>query len=137
MLALTMWRENRGGGEAGMQSVGNVIVNRALRSRISVYAVCTAAEQFSSITAKGDPELDLWPNESDTQWAMALDLAARAAAGALPDITGGADLYYAPRGIVSHRTFTLPNGTSIPFPATWNENAVVYTCTIAGQVFFR
>ncbi len=137
LLALTMWRENRGGGQAGMQSVGNVILNRAAQRKTSAYAECTRPLQFSSITAKGDPELVLWPSENDAQWATALDMAARAAAGALEDITGGADLYYAPRGIVSQRTFKLPNGTSIPFPADWNENAVEYSCTIAGQVFFR
>src|SRR5580698_4940206 len=93
ILALTMWRENRGGGTVGMQSVGNVILNRAKNQGKSVWHVCTAFEQFSSLTAKGDPELVLWSADGDTSWGQALLLAAQAADGTMADITGGADLY--------------------------------------------
>jgi spore germination cell wall hydrolase CwlJ-like protein len=138
LLALTIWRENRGGGLPGMQSVANVIMNRVAQRKTSAYVECTRAEQFSSLTAKGDPELSLWPSDGDPQWAQALDLAAQASAGALEDITGGADLYYAPRGLTGQtQSFTLPNGTIVPFPASWNANAVEYTCEIAGQWFFK
>jgi len=73
----------------------------------------------------------------DPQWQAALVIAAQAASNVLPDITGGADMYYAPKSIRTSKTFTLPNGSSVPFPADWNANVVVYTCTIQGQVFFR
>jgi len=136
MLALTMWRENRGGGVAGMQSVGNVILNRAAKRGTSVWAVCTARLQFSSLTAPGDPELTLWPADSDPSWATALDLASRAAAGVLEDITHGAVLYYAPRAIRTDKTYTLPDGTIVPFPKPWNPVVVEYLCEIAGQLFF-
>jgi hypothetical protein len=139
ILALTMWRENRGGGIAGMQSVANVVMNRAVQRKTSAFVECLRPLQFSSLTAKGDPELTLWPQETDEYWVSALLLAAKAAEGTLEDITGGADLYYAPKGLVTTRgqKFTLPNGNVIQFPDGWNENAVVYTCTIADQVFFK
>lgn len=137
ILALTVWRENRGGGRAGMQSVANVIMNRAARHKTSPYAECVKPLQFSSETAKGDPELTLWPAGDDPQWEQALDLAELAAAGVLDDITNGADLYYAPKGQAWTKRFTLPNGLAIVFPDHWNANAVQYVCTVAGQVFFR
>jgi spore germination cell wall hydrolase CwlJ-like protein len=137
MLALTIWRENRGGGLSGMQSVANVIVNRAARHKTDVYTECARPLQFSSITAKGDAELTLWPSETDPQWQAALSIAAQASAGALEDITGGADLYYAPAGQPWTKHFTLPNGSTVLFPDKWDMNAVQYSCTIAHQVFFR
>lgn len=136
MLALTMWRENRGGGASGMQSVGNVILNRAARHGISVWTVCTARLQFSSVTAPGDPELTLWPPDTDPTWATALELAARGAAGALEDLTGGAVLYYNPRSIRSDKTYTLPDGTIVAFPHPWNPAVVQYLGEIAGHLFF-
>jgi hypothetical protein len=137
LLALTVWRENRGGGVTGMQSVANVILNRVARRNTDAYAECIRPLQFSSVTAKGDPELTVWPGDADPQWQAALVIAAQAASNVLPDITGGADLYYAPKSIRTSKTFTLPNGSSVPFPADWNANEVVYACTIQGQVFFR
>ena len=137
LLALTVWRENRGGGVQGMQSVANVIVNRAAERGTDAYTECVRPLQFSSLTAKGDPELTLWPANGDAQWAEALQLAAQAAAGTLNDITGGATLYYAPAGQQWTKRITLADGSVVPFPDGWNEAAVVETCTIAGQVFFK
>lgn len=138
ILALTVWRENRGGGVPGMHSVANVVMNRAAKHRTSAYVECVQPAQFSSLTAKGDPELGLWPADNDAMWAEALEIAAQAAAGVLPDLTRGADMYYAPRGLTGEtQSYTLPNGTVVPFPAGWNENALVYTSTIAGQLFFK
>ena len=136
ILALTAWRENRGGGTAGMQSVMNVILNRAAKRATDAYTECIRPMQFSSMTAHGDPELTLWPADADPQWQTALQMAQRASTGSLPDLTGGATLYYAPKGIQSSVTFTLPDGSVIPFPSTWNENVCKYTATIADQVFF-
>lgn len=138
ILALTIWRENRGGGFVGMQSVANVIVNRARKHNSSAYVECTRRLQFSSMTAPNDPELSLWPAAIDTQWQVALGIAATAAAGTLQDITGGADLYYAPAGIRGDVKITLPGEIGIqPFPAGWNPQAVEFTGAIAKQFFFR
>lgn len=139
ILALTIWRENRGGQPQpqAMQSVANVIMNRSVAHNSDAFSVCTKKLQFSSISAPGDPELTLWPTDSDPQWAIALKIAEQAAAGTLTDITGGAMDYYAPQGQKWAARFTLPDGTVIPFPDHWNQSAVAYTVTIGKQVFFR
>jgi hypothetical protein len=138
ILALTIWRENRGGGTDGMQSVANVILNTAARRKTSVWSECIRPLRFSSITAKGDPELALWPAENDMQFKTALELADMANTGELQDITRGATLYYAPHNYHAKQTFKLPDtGEVIPFPDGWDETKVQYLCTIAYQVFFK
>jgi hypothetical protein len=137
VLALTAWRENRGGGIAGMQSVINVVCNRSTHRRTDAYTECVRPMQFSSLTAKGDPELTLWPADNDPQWLEAIALAGQAAVGTLEDITDGSNLYFSPVGIgQTTKTFVLPDGTSIPFPMGWNPAAVTYKTKIAGQYFF-
>lgn len=121
MLALTAWRENRGGGYEGMQSVANVILNRARKRGDSAYEECIRPWQFSSITAKGDPELSLYPALNDPQWKLAQSIAQDAADGTLPDITQGATFYYA---------------LSIPNPPAW-ATAMQKTVEIQGQIFFK
>jgi hypothetical protein len=137
MMALTAWRENRGGGLQGMQSIINVIVNRTAKNHSTPYAECVKSAQFTSITGPGDPELNLWPLETDPLWSVAGDLAGQAAAGTLGDLTNGATLYYNPRTIKTDKTVAWLNGTQIPFPATWNPAVVTPVCELAGHVFFR
>jgi spore germination cell wall hydrolase CwlJ-like protein len=123
LIAITVYRENRGGGYQGMQSVANVIQNRAAKARQSPYAVCTRHAQFSSISMPG-PESYLWPAETDTQWQTALTVAATASDGTLADITGGATSYYAPEG--------MPGGQAPSWAASMTQ-----TVTIANQLFFK
>ena len=140
ILALTCWRENRGGGYTGMQSVSNVIQNRAKKHGTSLYQECVKPLQFSSLTAKGDPELTLWPKPDDAQWLTAQQIAAQAVDGTLADLTMGADLYYNPDTIArdsNHKTIELPDGQTLAFPGSWNPAAVTYLTTIAGHAFFR
>lgn len=137
LTKLTAWRENRGGGYAGMQSVVNVILNRAQKRASSPYAECIRPLQFSSITAKGDPELNLWPLPADPQWKIASSIVQDAADGNLDDITGGATLYYNPAGIQTDQTITLPTGETIPWPRGWNQGAVTYIKEIANHRFFK
>ncbi len=125
--ALTAWRENRGGGRIGMQSVINVLVNRAKESNTSVFIEATKPWQFSSINAPSDACLGAlcsWPhprNQADWQaWQVALALATAASYDTLDDITGGATSYYA---------------TSITAPE-WTKT-MQRTATIAGQEFFK
>ena len=120
LLSLTMWRENRGGGTQGMQSVGNVIINRMARSGADAYTICTSHAQFSSVSMPG-PESYLWGKDADPQWQEALALAAQAAAGTLEDITQGATSYYA---------------SSMATPPGW-ASFMQHTVTIEGQLFFR
>lgn len=121
MLALTAWRENRGGGRTGMQSVMNVVMNRAAKSHETPYQVCVARLQFSSITARADPQLVNWPLPADPQWQTALALAESAVNGELADITNGATSYYA---------------LSMKVPPYWAAS-MTPTAEIAGQKFFR
>jgi hypothetical protein len=141
LIAITCWRENRGGQPqpAAMQSVVNVIMNRAAAHSQDPYTVCTTHAQFSSISMPG-PEADLWPLDFNPQWQQALALAAQAAAGTLDDITDGSTLYYAPADLTPTEiegTFTLPDGTTIPWVKGWNQAAVEFKVRVAGQVFFR
>jgi N-acetylmuramoyl-L-alanine amidase len=120
LFAITCWRENRGGGTPGMQSVGNVIVNRMAQHGQDAYRVCTTHAQFSSISMP-DPEDYLWPQETDLQWQEALSLAQQAAQGTLEDITGRATSYYA---------------ASMPTAPYWAAS-MTQTVVIAGQIFFK
>lgn len=121
MLALTIWRENRGGGRIGMQSVANVVMNRVSKRHTSAYEECTARLQFSSITAPGDPQLANWPAVIDSMWQEAQLLAAQACGpGGLTDITDGATNYYA---------------VSIPEP-DWAKK-MQFTVEIADQRFYK
>lgn len=119
--ALTAWRENRGGGTPGMQSVLNVLCNRATHRGTSVYAEAVRKWQFSSMTAPGDPNLILFPADADPQWSMALILAGQMADHGLQDITGGATSYYA---------------DSMADPPSWAAS-MTSTVEIAGQRFFK
>lgn len=125
--ALTAWRENRGGGITGMQSVINVLTNRAIANKTSIYTEATKHLQFSSMTAKGDPNLIEYPDEQtpvnpDTiAWGNALQLMNSLQEGNLKDLTNGATSYYA---------------TSMKTPPSWAKE-MIETTTIAGQVFLK
>lgn len=126
MLALCMWREARGDGEAGMQAVGSTIRNRVKigGDATSYYREIVRPLQFSSITALGDPELNLWPYlhspvEAES-WATAQKIAAGIISGSLSDNTNGATHYFA---------------TSIPMPS-WAK-VMQMTCQIGNQRFYK
>jgi spore germination cell wall hydrolase CwlJ-like protein len=94
VLALTLYREARGEGEQGMLAVGCVIRNRAIAYNKSIFEICTAKNQFTSMTVHDDPETTLWPSVSDVAWKSAQDIASKILNIGTQDITGGA-LYYA------------------------------------------
>ncbi|WP_420239248.1 cell wall hydrolase [Telmatobacter bradus] len=137
ILALTIWRENRSGGQLGMHSVASVILNRAAQRKTSVYYECVRPWQFSSLTAHGDPELAIWPEEKDAFWLAAQEVAVQAATGVLADITHGATMYYAPAGKQWKKRFALPGGKQVAFPDDWNEQSMAFTGLIAEQLFFK
>lgn len=118
--ALCAWRENRGGGRTGMQSVVNVLWNRSKQRNTTMAIEAVRPWQFSSMTAKGDPQLALFPAPGDPQYATAEELVTEAMAGTLPDITGGATFYYA-KGVA---------------PPKWSLE-MTQTAEIANQVFFK
>ena len=121
MLARCLYLEDRSGGYNGMVAVGSVVRNRVLRDRCSYYAEVVRRLQFSSITAKGDPELTLYPGETDPAWVEAQAIAASIIDGSIADTTQGATLYYA---------------ASIPFPAHWDRAKVTATVSVGNQHFF-
>ena len=120
ILALCIWREARGEGSDGMQAVGCVIRNRVTQHKTSYYQEVTKPWQFSSITAKGDPELSVYPMIGDTQWALIQAMVPAIIDGTLADNTGGAQFYYA---------------TTIPLPS-WAAS-MTQTCQIGKQVFYK
>lgn len=137
--ALCACRENRGAGRAGMQSVLNVLANRAAKNHTSIWEETLKPLQFSSMTAPHDPQLNKYWLPNDPEWALyslALNLAIGAAEGSLNDLTNGSTLYYAPTAIQSAKTYTLPDGRVVPFPEGWNEAVVTFQVEIGNQLFF-
>lgn len=122
MFSLCLWREARGEGDAGMVAVGCVLRNRVMRHRTNYYIEVTAPWQFSSITAKSDPQLGLYPREADTSWQSAQRLAAGIIDRSIADVTDGATLYY---------------DDSIGFPASWDKDKVKATVKIGRINFFE
>lgn len=119
--ALCAWRENRGGGRLGMQSVLNVLANRAQRRNSTLAREAVRPWQFSSMTALNDSQLVVYPSPDDPQFATALELANEAIAGTLEDLTSGATMYYA---------------LSMKTPPAWAAS-YTETATIQGQIFFK
>ena len=122
MLALCLWREARGVGNSGMVAVGCVIKNRVSRNKSSYYAEVVKPWQFSSITAKGDPQLGYYPPVQDQSWQLAQKIATNILSGTVSDTTEGATLYY---------------DDSIPFPAGWDIHKVEDTVKIGRLNFFK
>lgn len=128
VLGRTAYGENRGGGKEGMQSVLNVICNRANHPSWwgkSLRDVCLKPEQFDCWNPD-DPNYgiitgDIENTEGALIYAGALEMAQQAYVGTLPDITGGATYYYS-------KSMKKP-----PYWATGHEPCA----EVAGQWFFN
>ncbi len=103
-----------------MVAVGCVVRNRVNAHSSSYYAEVVKPWQFSSITVKNDPEVNLYPSVVDAQWLAAQKIAVEIMDGILADTTNGAQFYYA---------------TTIPLPQ-WAENMTM-TCQIGRQRFYK
>jgi hypothetical protein len=119
--ALCYWREGRGSVQM-MTAIGAVNANRMKRHKISQYADVVTKFAYSSMTDHGDPQLILFPLDTDTFYAAALIIAASVSRGTLDDPTQGATLYY---------------DDSIPFPEHWNKSKVQATVKIGRLNFYR
>lgn len=103
ILARTAYGEARGEGREGMHAVLNSVQNRLASGRrwwgTSYRTICLAPYQYSC-WLHGDPNRPklLSVDEKDPQYIIAMELAADALAGALPDLVAGADSYFAPGG---------------------------------------
>jgi spore germination cell wall hydrolase CwlJ-like protein len=116
MLARTLWGEARGEGEAGMQAVAAVVLNRVATAQAhqgnywwgaTIKRVCRAQAQFSCWNP-GDPNRPklLTVDDRDPEFRRALIIAADAAAGRLGDPTLGATSYKV---------------ASLPWPHSWGR----------------
>ncbi len=97
--AQTAWGEARGEPAEGQQAVLNVIANRAKHPcwwGQDIVSVCLADRQFSCWNPE-DPNREkmIALTTDDPIFAKCLELATLAVAGTLPDLTYGADSYYA------------------------------------------
>lgn len=99
IVARTLWGEARGCGASGMRHVANVIGNRVGHSSwwgISFLTVCRQPWQFSCWNPDDEnlPKL-LAVTEADPDFRLAVRIAQAAVTRQLPDLTYGADSYYA------------------------------------------
>lgn len=98
IMARTLWGEARGEGLPGITAVACVIMNRANNPRwwgTNVVEVCQKPWQFSCWN-ENDPNRPklLAVTSADPQFALCLQTATNAIAGALADPTGNADSYF-------------------------------------------
>lgn len=99
MLALAMFAEASGEGQAGMKAVGRVILNRSEKRGKSIKDVVLQPKQFSAFNP-GDPNrrrMEKAEERRDPVFMKAVQIADRLLSGDEPDPTGGADHYFNPR----------------------------------------
>lgn len=101
VVAATLYGEARGEGEAGMQAVLNVIMNRAKQDFDKAKDVVMRPKQFSMWNNVSNPEkasIELAKREKNNQvYRNAIKLVDLAMKNKLPDITGGATFYFNPK----------------------------------------
>jgi spore germination cell wall hydrolase CwlJ-like protein len=124
VVALTAVGEASNQGYNGMQGVINTVVNRARHPGWwgdTLRDVCLAKEQYDCWMAGPDRERMLAIPADDAVYQQALTLAKLAVSDVLPDITGGADSYYA---------------VTIPAPAWASAEGTTFTVQIHQHRFY-
>jgi len=101
IIAATLYGEAKSEGEVGMQAVLNVIMNRSHQDFNKAKNIVLKPKQFSTWNGVHNPEkvsIELAKQEKNNQiYRTAIKLVDLAMKGKLPDITGGATLYYNPK----------------------------------------
>jgi len=95
-MALCLWREARGEKHAGKVAVAHSIMNR-LKSPTwgnTLMAVLFQRLQYSSLTYSSDPQLSLWPRDTDPSWEECLTIADGVIKGRIDNPIQGADSYH-------------------------------------------
>jgi len=134
IIALTCLREMRGQGMNAMLAVAFVLRNRAAAGwhRGDAYLNAVAADQFSSMTIKGDPNTVWYPEEpNDPEFVQLLQMMDEVFDEANPrvdTVTNGAKYYWVPQ-----------NSTSSWFKDNIAGNPTEHPqCAVIGQtVFFK
>lgn len=135
-LARTLWGEARGEEDVGMSAVAQVVMNRCAAAKVYMAkhgrahplygdgtpaSACKVPYQFSCwLPSDPNREKLLAVDDSDPQFAVALQIADTAVNGALED-TAGVALYY--------------KTNSLPWPAAWGEQVDPLT-VIGNQSFY-
>lgn len=127
-LTLTIWGEAQGEPIEGKLGVASVIRNRVLshyRGAQTYLAVCTAHAQFSvwtdSVAAMTAEQKVLAGSHPDSTLLLCQEIARATIAGLLPDVTKGANHYYA---------------LSMPTPPVWALGQTPLI-TLGRQRFYR
>lgn len=132
VLAATLYGEARGEGEAGLEAVASVILNRVVIAKAtgrkqfgdgSIRSCCLKPWQFSSWNQSDPNRAKLLALDFANPMpilAQCLAVACRAIAGELPDTVGGATFY---------KTNVLP------WPAEWGH-AVAPVKVVGHQSFY-
>ena len=97
LLAIALWREARGTGEAGMTAVGFSILTRVENPTWwghTLVEVLGKKWQYSSMAAPGDPQLLFWPDDAEESWRLAIAVADAVLAKSVENPVPGADSYF-------------------------------------------
>lgn len=123
-MARTIWGEARNQGNAGMQAVANVIMNRVKKGGwygATPAEVCKKKYQFSC-WLENDPNYKklISVDDSDRYFVQAKSIAQKAIDDELGDITGGATEY--------HTKSIKPD---------WNYSKLQRTASIGDHIFYK
>jgi spore germination cell wall hydrolase CwlJ-like protein len=95
-LALCVWREARGESREGKIAVAHSIMNRLASPSWgnSIMTVLFQRLQYSSLTHASDPQLSVWPKDSDPSWQECLEVASGVLEEQIPSNVEKADSYH-------------------------------------------
>jgi spore germination cell wall hydrolase CwlJ-like protein len=99
-LALTLWREARSelaSARTAVVAVGYVVMTRVRLNGWfgrDTMSVLFKPLQFSSLTARDDPQLRTWPQSGDPAWIECLGIAQDVYENRVPNPVPQADSYY-------------------------------------------
>jgi hypothetical protein len=138
MSRIVLWKEAQNQSIDGQRAILFVIDNRATKHNKTYYDIIIEPAQFTSISVKGDRMLNKWYKKTDPAYIQICGLVSQFVNGLQGnDITNGATLYWNPDAIDEYKMYTLPDGRSVKFPATWNPSAVKFSCQIGAHIFLR
>jgi len=97
LLALLIWREARGEDEMAQTAVACCVRERVRHPGWwgdDWVSVCSLKYQFSSLGAPNDPQLIVWPQQFNKEFAVCLEIASGVIAGHIQHPAPGANSYF-------------------------------------------